>query len=324
MLTCFARMPDGSFEHHDSLDAVCRLATECDSSLWIDLEAPDGDLLQRVGGLFNVTPEALEDCIHGEQMPRIDEYEDHVLLMLYGFPAGIAEGHFEPKKLAVFCGSRFLLSVHQDRLQTIEDVRTRCNRHPQQWFGRGVDLLLYSVVDGMADRYAMLVEELETRLDQLEDRSFTSDLDDNFLTELSQLRRDLLEVRHIAASQRDVVAPIAKGECDYVNTDLETRFSHVRDHLTQVVEHIELLRELLNGARDNYHALIADRLADTVKTLTVFASVILPVSLVAGIYGMNLPSWPPSGEAWSFWVVLGAMGGIAAALLAYFRSRRWI
>jgi magnesium transporter len=137
MLTCFARMPDGSFEHHDSLDAVCRLATECDSSLWIDLEAPDGDLLQRVGGLFNVTPEALEDCIHGEQMPRIDEYEDHVLLMLYGFPAGIAEGHFEPKKLAVFCGSRFLLSVHQDRLQTIEDVRTRCNRHPQQWVRPG-------------------------------------------------------------------------------------------------------------------------------------------------------------------------------------------
>jgi magnesium transporter len=117
---------------------------------------------------------------------------------------------------------------------------------------------------------------------------------------------------------------MAKGECDYVNTDLETRFSHVRDHLTQVVEHIERLRELLNSGRDNYHALIADRMADTVKTLTVFASVILPVSLVAGIYGMNLPVWPPSGEAWSFWVVLGAMGAIAVALLAYFRRRRWI
>ena len=154
--------------------------------------------------------------------------------------------------------------------------------------------------------------------------SFASDFDDDFLTQLSQLRRELLEVRHIAASQRELVVLIAKGECDYVNAELETRFSHVRDHLTQVVEHIERLRELLNGARDNYHALITDRMADTVKTLTVFASVILPVSLVAGIYGMNVPVWPPSGESWSFWVVLGAMGAIAVALLVYFRTRRWI
>jgi magnesium transporter len=98
----------------------------------------------------------------------------------------------------------------------------------------------------------------------------------------------------------------------------------VRDHLTQVVEQIERLRELLNAARDNYHSAIADRMADTIKTLTVFASVLLPLSLVAGVYGMNLPVWPPSGETWSFWAVLGAMVVIGAALLTYFRSRRWI
>ena len=324
MLTCFARMSDGSFEHYDSLDPVRELPAVPESLLWIDAEAPDADLLQQAGSLFNVAPEALEDCLQGEQRPRIDEYDDHVFLMVYGFPAGVPTGSFEPGKLAVFCGSRFLLTVHRDCLQTIEDVRTRCRRHPQQWLGRGVDFLLYALVDGMADRYASFVEELETRLDQLEDRSFASDFDDDFLTQLSQLRRELLEVRHIAASQRELVVPLAKGECDYVNAELEPRFSHVRDHLTQVVEHIERLRELLNGARDNYHALITDRMADTVKTLTVFASVILPVSLVAGIYGMNLPVWPPSGEAWSFWVVLGGMGAIAVALLAYFRTRRWI
>jgi magnesium transporter len=317
-------MPDGTFEHHDSLDAVRQLAVTDQTSLWIDLEDSDERLLQEVGGLFKVAPEALEDCLHGEQRPRIDEFDDHVFLVLYGFPATIEGGHFEPKKLAVFCGSRFLLSVHQDPLPTIADVRSRCSRHPQQWLGRGVDFLLYSIVDGMADRYAMLVEELEIRLDQLEERSSSPDSDGDFFAELSQLRRELLNLRHIAASQRDVIVPVAKGECDYVSTNLETRFSHVRDHLTQVVEHIERLRELLNAARDNHHARIADRMADTVKTLTVFASVVLPVSLVAGIYGMNLPVWPPSGEPWSFWVVIAAMGGIAAALLAYFRSRRWI
>ena len=183
---------------------------------------------------------------------------------------------------------------------------------------------MYSIIDGMTDRYGMMAEALETRLDQIEDRSLLPHIDEAFLPDLSQLRRELLELRHIAASQRDVLVPIAKGECDYIGQQLETRFSHVRDHLTQVVEQIERLRELLNAARDNYHSAIAGRMADTIKTLTVFASVLLPLSLVAAVYGMNLPVWPPSGETWSFWAVLGGMAVIGAGLLAYFRSRRWI
>jgi Mg2+ and Co2+ transporter CorA len=109
----------------------------------------------------------------------------------------------------------------------------------------------------------MLAEEPETRLDQPEDRSFTSDYNDGFPAKLRQLRRELLEARHTPASQRDVVTLTAKSGCDYVNTDLKTGFSEVRDHSAQVVEPMERPPELLKGARDHHHAPTADREADT-------------------------------------------------------------
>ena len=320
----FVRYSDGRCKVLESVQAAAQAWQAEAASIWIDLEHPDESTLTSFGDVFKLSGEALEDCLHGEQRPRIDEYDDHIFLMLYGVPSDIADGAYEPKKLALFCGSRFLISVHQEGLRTIDDIRSRCGRHAEQWLGRGVDFLMYSIIDGMTDRYGMMAEALETRLDQLEDRSLAPRIDEGFLTDLSQLRRELLALRHIAASQRDLLVPIAKGECDYIGQALEIQFSHVRDHLTQVVEHIERLRELLNAARDDYHSAIADRMANTIKTLTVFASVLLPLSLVAGVYGMNLPVWPPSGETWSFWAVLGAMAVIGTGLLAYFRSRRWI
>jgi magnesium transporter len=324
MLTAFVRNPDGTCDTLSSVDAVAQSRHTEGSFLWIDLEQPGEETLRAVGELFGLSSEALEDCIHGAQRPRIDEYEDHIFLVLYGMPGIEDDDRFEPRKLAVFCGSRFLVTVHRDPLLSVREIRARCDRHAPQILRQGPDFVLYSIIDRMVDRYIAVAEAYEKRLDALEDVSLRKPVSESLLSDLSLLRRDLLELKHIAVSQRELIIPIANGEYEYISDTLDTHFAHVRDHLTQVVELVESQRELLNSVRDNYHFALADRMSDRVKTLTLFATLLLPLSLIAGIYGMNLPVWPPSDRPWSFWLVLGVMAVLAAGMLTYFRRQRWL
>jgi magnesium transporter len=132
----------------------------------------------------------------------------------------------------------------------------------------------------------------------------------------------LLELRRVAASQREMMQPVARGDYDYITEALEHRFGQVRDHLEKVVGQIDTLRERIYGIRDNYHSALALRSNDIMKALTIFAAILLPCSVIAGVYGMNLPLWPPPEHPWSFWFVLGLMIVIPGALLYLFRRKK--
>lgn len=324
MFAGFARYPDGNTETLASLEGVAPLVCRDDVGLWIDLQEPSEADLRSVGETLKLDQEALEDCLHGEQRARIDEYDDHIFLVVYGVPGVEDAAEFSPRKLAVFFGKRFLVTVHRQPMPTVGRIRERCERNATHVLARGIDFLLYQIIDGMVDRYVLLAEAYETQLDELEDKSIRSDVDESLLADVSEMRRRLIELRQMAASQRDLLLPIAEGEYAFVSESLEQRFSHVRDHLTKVVELVDGLRELLAGIRDNYHTALANRTNAVMKTLTVFAAVLLPLSLVAGIYGMNVPLWPRPDHPLSFWAIVGVMLGMAALLLYYFKRKRWL
>jgi magnesium transporter len=324
MLTAFCRYSDERFDSFTTVEAIADAWSKEGSELWVDLEEPTEAELQAVGGLLRLDADALEDCIHGDQRPRIDEFEDYIFLVLYGVLGVEDKGEFVPRKLAAFCGARLLVTVHREPLQTVRDERARCERRVEHVLGRGVDYVLFGIIDGMVDRYELVVGSYEERLNELEEACTAPGDDVSILERLSDLRRHMIQVRRIAASQIELVAPLAKGEYEYISDALERRFSHVRDHLAHVVERIDGLRELLNGVRDTYHSVQTDQMNAVMKTLTVFAAVLLPLSLVTGIYGMNLRLWPPPDHPFAFWGVLAAMVLIAWGLLYYFRRRRWL
>jgi magnesium transporter len=324
MLNAYARIDGNAAERLESIEAVRTAWKKEPPALWIDLEAPTEDEVREVADLFSLSPEAIEDCLYGEQRPRIDEFDDHIFLVFYGAPENADDPEADLRKLGAFCGSRYLITVHRQALPTITATRQRWERQQGQSVKREVDFLLYTIIDSMVDRYTQVVESYEERLDDLEDVSLAPDVDESILSDLFDLRRGLIELRRTAASQRDLLLPVTRGEYDFISFGLEARFGHVADHLTKVVEVIDGLRDLLAGIRDNYHSAIAVRMNDIMKTLTVFATIMLPLSLIAGIYGMNVPLWPNPGNDNSFWWVIGTMVAIAGALLVYFRRRRWI
>jgi magnesium transporter len=324
VLTAFAHDPDGATEELDNVGSIAQRWIKPDVRLWIDVEEPTEPELRALGDIFHLDAEAIDDCLHGEQHPRIDEFEDHIFLVVYGMMGEREANDYEPRKLAVFCGPRYLITVHRERLRTISAVRGRCRRNAAQVLGRGVDFVLYAVIDGMVDNYTLVAEAYEDQLEALEDASLNPDVEDDLLTRVRDLRWDLLDLRRLAASQLQMLAPLTSGEYDFIGETLERRFAHVRDHLAKVVNHLENLRELLHGVQDNYHAMLADRMNQVMKTLTVMATILLPLSVITGIYGMNVPLWPAPGLQATFWGILCLMAVIVIASLFIFRRRRWL
>ncbi|MCA9270379.1 MAG: magnesium transporter CorA family protein, partial [Planctomycetales bacterium] len=232
----------------------------------------------------------------------------------------------DPHKLSAFCGSNFLLTVHRHPMLSIRQVRARCGRHPESLLNQGVDVVLYSVIDTMVDNYLLVADRFENHLEHLEDRSFDldADKDEDVLSETSDVRGELLELRRLAVAQRQLLLPVAKGEYDFVSETLSQRFSHVSDHLLQVIDTVDSMRETIVGIRDNYHTALTRRTNEIMKVLTIYAGILLPLSLIAGIYGMNLRLWPAQNHPAGFWSVLAGMSIVAALLFAYFRRRKWI
>ena len=324
MFAAYLRLPDGTTQAFQSVADLTEHPPHEEAVMWMDLEQPSDDEVRAVNAVIDLDDEAWDDCLHGEQRPRIDEYENHVFLVLYGLLGPKKESDLRPRKLAVFCGARFLITVHREPLGAIQQLHTRCRQHSAHLLQNGVDHLLYYIIDTMADNCVRIAETYEACLEELEERSQNPTIDDSLLADVSRLRRDLLELRRVAASQMELIEPLSEGEYDYISESLGRQFTHVRDHFLKVLEHVDGLRELMHGVRDTYHAALAHRTNSIVRTLTIFASVLLPLSLIAGVYGMNLPLWPRPDHPATFWGVMCTMGAIAGGLLWYFRKRRWL
>ena len=325
MFTAFAHLPERKPQIVDSVDALSELLTaQRETTVWVDLEQPDESHVSALRSLFALDEEPLDDCLHGEQRPRIDEYDGYLFLIVYGMIGVDDSAQSRPRKLAVFCGPRFLVTVHEEPIRTIARYRDRFPRHGSQLMRQGVNYLLYTIIDGIVDNYILTADQFEERIEQLEDASLAPDLDETLLAEAADIRRQLLELRRLAVALQELLLPLAKGEFDSVRQELGQGFQHVRDHLTQVIDNIDAQREFLHGVRDNYHAALAQRTNAVMKLLTVFAGVMMPLTVIAGVYGMNVPVWPPGESPLSFWGVLGVMGLLAGGLLAYFKSKKWL
>lgn len=324
MLTGFAHYSDGSTAKVATFDELRAAYERPGAVVWVDIEAPEAAELAELDSIINVDDEALDDCLHGEQRARIDEFEDHIFIVLYGAVGTDSLHEFDPRKLAAFCGTRYVVTVHRESLSSVVELRDRCAKNAAPILDGGAAKALYLIIDGIVDNYMVLGDNLETQVEKLEDRSLARDIDDTVLAEAADLRGDLLELRQLAFSQRELLTPVSRGEYDFVSDSLEQRFGHVCDHLSNVIDLVDTLREQLNNVRDNYHTALANRTNDIMKTLTIFATIMLPLTFVAGIYGMNLPLWPPPESPASFWGVMGLMVAIAAGLLYFFRRRGWL
>lgn len=324
MFTAFARFTDGTAEQIASMDVLGPAWARDGVTVWVDLEAPTSDEVAQLASITEVDATLLESCQMGQARPRIEEFEHYLFLMMQGALAPKEGAEFQPRQIAAFCGPRFLVTIHQEPLRSIATLRDKCGRFGAQLLGRGTDYLLFDIIDMMVDRYVETAEHFERLVEHLEEESLDDQIDSGIVQMVSRLHRELLDLRRAASAKRDLVAPVARGEYDHISSTLSQRFGRLRDHLNQLVDQIGGLRERLDGVRDNYHSTLATHTNEAMRKLTAYAAILLPLSAVASIYGMNLGTWPGQTHWWGFWAVLGIMGLIGGSMFVYFKRRDWL
>ncbi len=317
------RFADGTFETGTSLIETARALREPGSQIWLDMEEPDEWSLALLGEAFSLHPLAIEDCLHGEQRPRIDPYDGYIFMVLYTAMLSDERDFIGSRELAIFCSSQFLITIHHEPLECLKKIQERCGRDPENVLGRGMDHLLHMVADTLMDGYQPFLDRLESEAAQLEDEALF-DPQSDILERISNIRTELMQARRYLSPQREAVAQLARGEYTFIGRNIQPYFRDVFDHLVRITEDIELYRDQITSARELFMSAMSQRSNETVKRLTIFATIMLPLTLISGIYGMNFHRlWPPVDHPYGFWLVMAAMVFVAVGLLYTFRRWRW-
>lgn len=289
---------------------------------WVDVQEPDEAQLERLAERFGLHRLELEDCLHLDQRPKLEEYPGHQFIVLQGFecPSGRVDD-FRMHELHLVLGAGWLLSVHENSAGAIETVHRRVTMEPLVTLGRGADYLAYLLADALVDQAFPLLERLSDEIEDLEERIFAERPSQGLMQRAFELKRMLVHLRRVLSPQRDVVGLLARPGLAMIEDRTTLYFRDVYDHLVRIAEQIEAARDLVGNAVDAYLSIIANRTSDISKQLTIFASIFLPLSFIVGFFGQN---FEVLGRAPFFWSMLAGVAVLPVGMLWWFRRKDWL
>ncbi|MFN7916830.1 MAG: magnesium/cobalt transporter CorA [Vicinamibacterales bacterium] len=321
MVTIFLNR-NGQTEQVKSIDRVW-LNHSSNTFLWVDLAAPSIPEMLILSDTFAFHPLSVEDARAELHYPKIEAYDGYLYAILHGIAFHEEGEDFGTQDVDFFIGHNYLVTVHNGRSRSIADLQENAVRNPKI-MAEGPVALFHRIVDMMVDHYRPEVEKLEDRLDALETEAFDRPNPETIRKILCEKRR-VSGLRRILMPQRDVVSRLARRDFVDISTDMSFRFRDLYDHLQRLADDTMIFQDRITGILDAYLSNVSNRLNEVMKVLTVFTTVFMPLTLISGIYGMNiaLPHLPGNDGA-QFWEVMVVMAVIVVAMLVYFRRKRWI
>ena len=307
---------------HDGL-AESGWTRDSPATLWIDLEAPTDEELRLLEDPFAFHPLAIEDCLTPEHQPKIEDFGPYLFLIFRGVDLDPPADRFETIKLAAFLGPNYLITYHRRPMRSVAAVLTKYARDEKGDLFRGVDYLLYEILDHMIEFYFPVLERIEHDIEAVEDRIFTAD-DENTLDAILGLKRRVMEIKRALTPHRELFGRIARNEFEEITPQTVVFYRDLYDSTYRLAEVADSYRDVLSGTLDAHISMISHRLNEVMKVLTIFATIMLPLTFIAGVYGMNFDFMPELHWRYGYFFVWGIMLAVTGGLLLYFRRRRWI
>lgn len=300
-----------------------RAAVETKQGLvWVDVgdtTVEDGNFLTRV---FNFHPLAVEDCVDPAiHTPKVDEYDEYLFLTFRGIDYAAEGDILSTTELNVFLGPHYVVSNHNFYLHSIESV-TRLVEVDGRPLSHGPAFLAHALVDALVDNILPTIDLLSERADDIEDEIIRNP-GDSTLRALMALKSSSLRLRRAMVPQREVLSRLTRREFGQVSEDARLYFRDTHDNMIRIESVTDNLRERADTALAMYLSSLANRQNETMKVLSAVAAIFLPLTLVAGIYGMNFDNMPELHRPWGYFAVLGFMGVVIALTLWWFWARRW-
>jgi magnesium transporter len=299
------------------LDALAE-ARASSGAVWVDVSEPDKEAIAALGAHFTLHPLATEDVLHFPQRPKIDSYPDNIFIA-WVVPQLTSRKVVRGDEVDIFLGKDYLITSHRNHVQAVVDVAAdACGV-----LARGAEWTLHSILDRSVDQMFPIADEVGEELDRIED-ALLDKVQESQLQELYKAKRVLLGVHKIIGPERDVLRALARHD-EFVSQEAYLYFQDVGDHVARISDTIDTYRDVASSAMDIYLSAVSNRLNVVMKQLTVVATIFMPLTLITGIYGMNLTTnmWPSPDFPWSFAAVIGSFVVITLSMLVVFKRRGW-
>lgn len=306
------------------VNELSELLNEPEVLVWVDMEKPTKEDEKILSDVFHFHPLTIEDAIATRNQPKVEAFEDYLFLIVHGVRVETNSRNFATKELDGYLGKNFVVTYHHESFVSIDKVKRQV-RNSAFVCGRGADYLLHQILDELVDLYIPVVEDFDDAINDIEDRIFKTNIaSDRILEEILNLKRSVARLKRVTSKQLNVLYQISHGEFPLIEEKHLPFFRDVYDHLQRVSDLSESYRDLVSGLLDIQFNVVSNRTNEVVKILTIFSAIILPLSLIAGIYGMNFDNMPELHTRNGYFMTLALMIIIVIGLLFYFWRKGWI
>ena len=295
---------------------------ELSNIVWVDVSDPTSHDFDSLAKQFGFHPLSIEDCRHQHQRPKVEEFPGYYFIVLYEAGTQQVGPGWQLGELSIFLGKNYLVTVHSQPIRAIETAE-RLWRSWTDLAERGSGLLAYLLIDAIVDDYLPLLDTLSDHMDSLEDQIF-AEFQAEALEEIFRIKKELLVLRRAVTPLRDVFNTLLRREQPIFSRETHTYFQDVFDHLIRVADTIDTLRDMIGSMMDAYLSISGNRMNMVMKRLTSISTILMSVTLVAGIYGMNFDYMPELKWRYGYVVTLLSMVAVGLAIYFYFRRIKWL
>lgn len=285
---------------------------------WVDFDRPDTDEESLLHSFFHFHPLAIEDCLYRMQRPKLDYYDEYAFFVLHT----ICHENLEAEELNLFLGENYIVTFHYNEMEELTKTREQWQKNSGNW-ERGHVFKAYQIIDNVVDHYFPILYKIEDHLNEIEDQLSPSTVHLS-MDYVFEVRSDLLRLRRTILPMRELLYRILYSERLDLTSHERAYFSDIHDHLLRLGEMIEANRELTSDIRDSQLSINSNRMNSIMMTLTIISSVFIPLTFIAGVYGMNFEHMPELHWRFGYATVLGIMFILGAAMVIYFKYKGWL
>lgn len=291
---------------------------------WINIDCVhDSEVVGKMGSHFGVHPLILEDIMTTAQRPKMEDMGDFIFIVVRMLSLEGKKKEVQSEQVSLILGSNFVISFQESEGDVFDSVRDRIRTGKGRLRKMGPDYLAYALIDSVVDNYFLILEKLGEKVEFVEEE-LVSDPGRKTLQEIHILKREMIYLRKSVWPLREVISGLERAESALIKDSTGIFLRDVYDHTIQVIDTVETYRDMLSGMLDMYLSSVSNRMNEVMKVLTIIATIFIPLTFIAGIYGMNFKHMPELEWRWAYFVVLAFMFGIGVLMLILFKRKKWM
>ncbi len=295
-----------------------------DTITWVIVDGlKDVSIIDAIGQNFDIHALVLEDILNTHQRPKFEEFNDYLYIVLKAISLGNEEFTVEYEQISLLILNNFVFTFMEKPDELFDPILNRLDNDKSQIRNQGADYLAYVIMDTVVDEYFALQDTFDELIESVED-NLLSDPSSQTLATIQKIKRELIFLRRTVSPLRELLAAIQRSESPLLNEKTRRYFGDIYDHAIRIIEALESYRDLIAGMLDIYLSSVSNKMNETMKVLTVFASIFIPLTFIAGVYGMNFEYMPELKWRWSYPVLWIIFVGVSVFLLGYFKKKKWL